>query len=331
MATAREEEAMAPDPAAAEEHLGPARTLRGRSAAVVALRSRVREAARCDRPLVVCGPTGSGRAAVARQIHLMSRRALAPLVAMPCGETAAEVLRRELFGYLRAAVREAAHARAGFVQSAAGGTLVLEGLTATDPAFLEEVLNAAASRRARMLGASEGQPFDLRLVLVSELDATELVAAAEPWSSLPSRLPWLWVTVPPFTSRREDLAELFRAALTAAAERIGRQAPVLSSQAAALVAAYSWPGNLPEMERAARRTVERASGAVVEPRHLPTLGGPGASAARRARPLAEVEAEHVLDVLESCGGNRSEAARLLGIDRKTLRAKLHRAEAARGA
>ncbi len=321
---------MAGEPSLTDEAVGGRRlprVLRGRSAAAAAVRARVREAARSDRPLVVSGQAGSGRGAVAREIHLTSRRALAPLVTLRCGEVAAEVLRRELFGYVRAAVREASHARAGFVHSAAGGTLVLEGLSATDPEFLEDVLSAAGSRRARMLGATEGQPFDLRLVLVSELDAAELVAAAEAWSSLPSRLPWIWVAVPALADRGEDLAELFLGALAAAAARCGRPVPALSEAVAGLVAAYAWPGNLPEMERVAGRVMGRLAGPVVEPRHVPMWLEEAATG--QVRSLAEVETEHVLATLESCEGNRSEAARRLGIDRKTLRTKLARAEAGR--
>jgi two-component system, NtrC family, response regulator HydG len=275
---------------------------------------------------VVCGQAGTGRAAVAREIHLTSRRALAPLVALHCGEVAGDVLRRELFGYVRAAVREASHARAGFVHSAAGGTLLLEGLAATDLAFLEDVVSAAGSRRARMLGATEGQPFDLRLVLVSELDAAGLVAAAEPWSSLPSRLPWIWIAVPALAERGEDLPELFLEALAEAAVRCGRSAPSLSEPAAEVVSEYPWPGNLPEMDRVASRVLERLTGSQVDATHLPMLH---VSPRTRARSLAELEAEHILTTLESCRGNRSEAARRLGIDRKTLRAKLARAGAGR--
>ncbi len=246
------------------------------------------------------------------------------MVAVHGGDPSSEQLTREIFGYVRAAVPGAAAARAGFVHSAAGGSLLLEGVPAFDFDLLDEVVRAAASGRARMLGAGEGQPFDLRLMLTSDLDAAAMVQSAEPWASLPARLGWLWIAVPPLRARSVDLPLLMAELLAAASVEQGRPAPELSAEAAEVVAGYGWPGNLVEMCTVARALVAGSRRAVVERGQLPpTVRG---ATSGDSRTLAEVEADHVRAVVKRCEGNRSEAARRLGIDRKTLRAKLARTE-----
>ncbi len=292
------------------------------SPAMRQLLGKVAPIAATHAPVVVLGESGTGKEVLARALHANSPRKARPLVAVNVAALPAELLESELFGHVRGAFTGAVANRQGLFQAADGGTLLLDEIGEMPLVLQAKLLRALQDGEVRPVGDSRAISVDARIVCATKRDLRALVAAGRFREDLYYRLKVFALTVPPLRERVEDVLPLSKLFL----EREGRPDANVSVAARRLLGKHAWPGNVRELSSAIVHAVALAQGGEIRPEHLPeelVAAPPRAPPSTgRLRPLAQVEQEHVLAVLEACGGNQSEAAQVLGIGRNTLWRKL---------
>jgi two-component system, NtrC family, response regulator AtoC len=302
----------------------------GESPAMAALRDLLRRAAASDATILLVGETGTGKELAARQIHALSSRRAGPLVSINCAAVPEQLLESELFGHVRGAFTDARADRRGLLAQAAGGTILLDEVGDMPMSLQPKLLRALQDRRARPVGSDTESEFDVRVIAATNRDLEQHVAEGRFRQDLFFRLNVIQVELPPLRTRGNDVLLLGQRFLEAAAARSGKPVTGLTPPAAAKLLAYSWPGNVRELQNCMERAVAVAAfdRLTVEDlperirnytrTQLPLIGdAPG-----DLPPLEEVERRYIDKVLEAVGGNRTEASRILGVDRKTLYRKL---------
>ena len=283
--------------------------------------------AKTDATVLVTGESGAGKDALASFIHKNSARSSGPLVKIDCAALPSELIESELFGHERGAFTGATGARPGRLEAAAGGTLVLDEIAHLSVEAQAKLLRVIERREFERLGGRRTIKVDARVVALTNVDLEDAVRRRAFRPDLFYRLNVVHIRVPPLRERPEDVKPLARGLLKTFVRKHGRPASRLSREAAALLGNYEWPGNVRELSHVLERAVIVADGEEVTAEDLPApLRASVASAAKRGRrpTLAEVEADYVADTLRAAGGNKSEAARLLGISRKSLYERLAR-------
>jgi two-component system, NtrC family, response regulator AtoC len=308
----------------------------GRSAAFIEVMKQVGRVAATSLPVLVTGESGTGKEVVASALHRRSPRASRPFVAVNCGALPAELIESELFGHVRGAFTGAHVDRAGLWEEADGGTVFLDEITETTPAFQVKLLRALQEGEIRRVGSNRTQRVDVRVIAASNRDVEGEVRAGRFRQDLFYRLNAVTIYLPPLRERREDIFPL----ASSFAERIWTLNPAatFSPEALQLLEQYPWPGNIRELENAVVRAVALC-GHTVRPKDLPerirnsrqgadskeTLTEEAAEPTPRDwLPLSEIEGRYVARVLEHTKGNKQAAARLLRVDRKTLERMIKR-------
>jgi len=295
------------------------------------LLKRVARFAISDAPVVMLGETGTGKEVIARTLHANGLRASKPFVAVNVAALPAELLESELFGHGKGSFTGAASARRGLFEEANGGVLFLDEVGEMPLPLQAKLLRALQDGEVRRVGENQAFAVDVRVVSATHRDLAELVRQGTFREDLYFRLKVLTVNVPPLRERKEDILPLAQLFL----EEERRAPAAFSKEAQERLLAHAWPGNVRELQNAVKHGAALATGPEVEGDDLPDeLGaagilGRGAATAVELKPLAEVEREHILSVLDACDGSQVEAARVLGIARNTLWRKL-RAFAADG-
>jgi DNA-binding NtrC family response regulator len=292
----------------------------GRSEAMLHVYKTAARVAASQATVLIEGESGTGKELVARAIHAASPRAAAPFVAVDCGAIAEGVLESELFGHARGAFTGAQGARRGLIEEAHGGTLFLDEIGGVGPALQARLLRALQEGEIRRVGANEAVAVDVRVLAATNRDLAAAVKEGRFREDLFYRLNVVTIRIPPLRERREDvplLADHFVA-------KYGRDRGAITPAARDLLVAYDWPGNVRELENVIERALALNAGGVIVPEDLPdrirgaapaAIPGPGSS----ERPtLADVERRYAALVLAEAGGNKTRAAEVLGIDRKTL-------------
>ncbi len=273
--------------------------------------------------VLLTGESGVGKELVARAIHAESPRRQAPLVPVNCGAIPQELFESELFGHARGAFTGANNEQPGFFQAADGGTLFLDEVSELSPKLQVKLLRVLQDRQVYMLGATRPRKVDVRIVAATSRDLSAMIADGSFREDLYYRLAVVAIQVPPLRERGDDLILLARHFVARFADEQDRPPPELSEEALRALETHSWPGTVRELENLMHRLVvmgERDRIDIVDlPPSMRYLVPPSE---RRPRALEAVERDHIQSVLDSVGGNRSAAARILGIDRKTLREKL---------
>ncbi len=304
---------------------GPAGLAPTRSTAfghVLDLATRV---ARFDTPVLITGESGVGKEVVARFIHAGSGRSAGPFVAINCSALPETLLESELFGHKAGAFTGAVRDRAGLFEEAEGGTLFLDEIGDVSAAVQAKLLRVLQERMVRRVGENRLKPVNARLLAATNHDLEAAVAAGRFREDLLYRIRVMEIRLPPLRERREDILPLARYFGERLKERLGLPRFVLDSTCLDALTAYDWPGNVRELENALERAAVLSEDGRIRPEHLPAP-----VARRRSRPgpesgdqkLESVEREHVEAVLERCEGNRTRAARALGISPSTLWRKL---------
>lgn len=273
--------------------------------------------------VLVSGESGTGKELVARAIHYMSQRASAPFVPVNCGGIPEGLLESELFGHVKGAFTGANESRAGFFQTADGGTIFLDEVGNTSLSTQAKLLRVLQDKEVCMLGATRPRLVDVRILAATNKDLLALVKKEIFREDLFYRLNVLSICIPPLRERGDDILLLIRHFSTKFAAELGKAAPRFSDKALRVLKNYSWPGNVRELENIIQRLVVMTDGDLNDVPDLPS--NMRFSALRNVgldRTLAQVEGEYIKNVLESVNGNKSQAAEILGIDRKTLRQKL---------
>ncbi len=307
-----------------EELLGTSPTMRQ----VYSLLDRVSAS---DATVLVTGESGTGKEAVARALHHRSRRASGPFVAINCAALPESLLESELFGHVRGAFTDARTSRAGLFVEANGGTLLLDEIGEMPLGLQPKILRALEERKVRPIGAKDEVPFDVRLVASTNRNLEVAVEDGRFRADLYYRINVITVELPPLRARGADILLLAQHFLEQVAEQVDKPVVGISSAAAAKLLAYSWPGNVRELRNAIERAVALTSYDRVAPDDLPqkisTFEGKQVLVAgtnpSELVSLEEVEKRYILAVMTAVAGNKSEAARILGLNRKTLYRRLH--------
>ncbi len=296
------------------------------SPAMQAVLLRVRDFADADAPVMILGESGTGKEILSRALHANGARRDRPFVAVNVAALPAELLESELFGHVRGAFTGATADKEGLFEAANGGTLFLDEIAEMPLSLQAKLLRAVQDGEVRRLGDTRAFGVDVRLVCATHRDLAGRVERGLFREDLYYRLKVLVLSVPPLRQRREDLMPLAR--LLLAAEK--RPARGFSDAAEKLLRDYDWPGNVRELGNVVKHGAALARGGTIEPQHLPEElrgGRRQRLAASELRPLAEVEQDHVRRVLDLCGGNQVQAARVLQVSRSTLWRKLRSRQA----
>jgi DNA-binding NtrC family response regulator len=295
-----------------------------------AMREAVRLAERVaatDANVLVTGESGVGKDAVAFYIHSHSGRAAQSFVKIDCGTLPAGLLEAELFGYERGAFTGASEEKPGRLEASHRGTLVLDEIAHLSIESQAKLLRVIETREFERLGGRKTIKVDARLIALTNVDLSDAVSRQQFREDLYYRLHVVHINVPPLSERAEDLAELTQSFVTTYSAKHGRKVNEVSPEALALLGEYEFPGNVRELANIVERAVIVSTGKRIELEDLPDpIRVAVRLQRRRERPqsLAEVEAEYVTEILASSKGNKTEAARTLGISRKNLYEKLAR-------
>jgi Nif-specific regulatory protein len=300
---------------------------------------QVGRVAAADTTVLVTGESGTGKEVVARLLHEGSPRARRPLVAVNCAALPEQLLESELFGHEKGAFTGAFASKMGRIEQAAGGTLFLDEIAEMSPLLQAKLLRVLQEREFQRLGGTRTLRADVRVIAATNRDLASAIARGDFREDLYYRLNVFEILVPALRERPEDvllLAELF---LDELGRSMGRPAAGISRDARDWLLAYSWPGNVRELRNAIERAILLCDGGLVTRDHLPAAvlrpeakraaGGNGAPAADAPFPAAGVDLEAVerglvRQALEQARGNKSRAARLLGLTRAQLYSRLEK-------
>jgi DNA-binding NtrC family response regulator len=292
----------------------------GRTAGMLSVYKQIAHAANAAAPVLIIGDSGTGKELVARAIHAHGRRAHRPFVPINCGALTESVLESELFGHTRGAFTGAISDTKGIFEQATGGTVFLDEIGETSPALQVKLLRVLQEGEVRPVGGSRIVKVDVRVVAATNVDLEREVASQRFRQDLFYRLSVIVIRVPALRERREDIPLLIQTFLQNACARAGRRVE-LSPAAIASLAAYRWPGNVRELENTVERLVVLSRGSIVDVQDLPfKASGPDLHERLFADlpSLDELERRYLVHVIEQVGGNRTRAAEVLGIDRRTL-------------
>jgi DNA-binding NtrC family response regulator len=298
--------------------------LLGESEAMQRVFAQIERASRVGATVLVSGESGTGKELVARAIHYESERASAPFVPVNCGAIPHDLLESELFGHMKGAFTGAGESRAGFFLSADGGTIFLDEVAETSPPMQVKLLRVLQDSEVRMVGSSRSRKVDVRVIAATNGDLAQLVQKGSFREDLYFRINVIPIRLPPLRERSDDIVPLTRHFASRYARDMDRPVPELSNRVLDIFRGYAWPGNVRELENVIQRLVVMTDTDTIDAPDLPTLMRFAVAPPRvpPSRTLAEMEAEYIRSVLDSVAGNKTRAAEVLGIDRKTLREKL---------
>ncbi len=295
----------------------------GESDAMQKVWGAIEKAATSLATVLITGESGTGKELVARAIHYSSPRASAPFVPINCGGIPENLFESELFGYVKGAFTGATETRAGFFQTAEGGTIFLDEISETSLSMQVKLLRVLQDKEVFLVGARQHQKVDVKIIAATNKDLFTLVKKDEFREDLYYRLNVITIDVPPLRDRVGDILLLVQNFSIKFAKDLGKPVPRLSENVLQVLKSYDWPGNVRELENIIQRLVVMIEGDVIDVPDLPSLmrfSVPRGVSPNRT--LAEAEVEHILCVLSSVDGNKTKAAKILGITRKTLREKL---------
>ncbi|CAN5702207.1 sigma 54-interacting transcriptional regulator [soil metagenome] len=310
----------------------------GNSTAMRELYALLGKLAQSEAPVLIHGETGTGKELIVRAIHKGGPRAAGPLVAINCAAMPPALLESELFGHAKGAFTDARTAKTGLFVAAHGGTLFLDEIGELPMELQPKLLRAIQERVVRPIGATEEVPFDARLVAATNRDLETMVEEHRFRQDLLFRINVLQVAVPPLRARGGDILVLACHFLELAATRAKKRVTGFSPEASQRLMAYVWPGNVRELENCVEAAVALASHDQIavtdlserirafEPTQIVLAGDDPTTLVT----LDELERRYFKRVLETVGGNKSAAAHVLWVERRTLYRMLERAEAEPG-
>lgn len=297
----------------------------GESSATKNIFKMISKAAKVSATILITGESGTGKELVARAIHYDSARAAAPFVPVNCGGIPETLLESELFGHVKGAFTGATESRAGFFQTAEKGTIFLDEISETSLSMQVKLLRVLQEKEISMVGSSRTRKVDVRIISATNKNLPNLVKNEVFREDLFYRLNVISIDVPPLRDRDEDILILAKHFVDKFARELDRPALKFSNSAKMALRNYDWPGNVRELENLIQRLVVMSDRKIIDVADLPSqmrfsaLRGAGLD-----RTLSEVEIDYIRNVLSNTKGNKTKAAKILGIDRKTLREKLNK-------
>lgn len=275
-----------------------------------------------DSSILITGETGTGKEVLARYLHRLSPRREGPFTAVNCGALPEMLLESELFGHTAGAFTGAVADRIGLFEQAGGGTVFLDEIGDISPAMQLKILRVLQEREVMRVGESIPRKIDVRVLAATNRDLAAALREGRFREDLYYRLRVIEIEIPPLRDRRDDILPLARHFVGQFAKRLGIPGLRLDASALDYLLGYRWPGNVRELENTIERAAVLSADGVILPCHLPPHVVHAASARPVGRTLAEAGDAHIRAVLESVGGNRTRAAKILGISPSTLWRKL---------
>ena len=315
-------------PGADQDSENPLAGLIGESPSMQQVRTMIEKLARSQAPIYISGESGSGKELGARLIHSRSARAAGAFVPVNCGAIPENLMESEFFGYRKGAFTGAQDDREGFFQAASGGTLFLDEVADLPLAMQVKLLRAIQEKRVRKVGSVTEEPVDVRIICATHKNLRDLVDKGAFRQDLYYRLNVIELRMPPLRERSEDIAPLVAAVLRRLS---GDTPPRLSAAALKALEFYSFPGNVRELENILERATALCSGDSIEvddlqlgPEEIHDAGIEGRGSETLDEYLNRLERQAILEALQKAEGNRTAAARLLGVTFRSMRYRLER-------
>jgi DNA-binding NtrC family response regulator len=295
----------------------------GSSSRMIEIYKTISKVAPTDATVLIEGETGTGKELIARMIHRNSRRAQQPFVPVDCGSIAPSLLESELFGTLKGAYTGADRDRMGVFEAASNGTVFLDEIGDIEVGFQLKLLRFLQEREVRPLGSSRARKVDVRVIAATNRDMQKLVDEGKFREDLWYRLNVVRLTVPPLCERSSDIPLLVHYFLKRYNQRYNLDTRLADSGVKALEE-YSWPGNIRQLQHMMERLTILAPQARIDEAAVRTAIEQMDSRDHAGETLADTEADQIRRVLTVTNGNKSRAAKILGIERKTLYRKLEK-------
>ncbi|HZS04122.1 MAG TPA: sigma-54 dependent transcriptional regulator [Blastocatellia bacterium] len=300
----------------------------GHSRQMIELYMEIARVAAYRSTVLIIGESGTGKELVAQAIHTNSPRAAMPFIAVNCGALTETLLEAELFGHTKGSFTGAAADKKGLFEGAESGTIFLDEIGETSAALQVKLLRALQESEIRRVGSTKTQKINVRVIAATNRNLEEEVKAGRFREDLFYRLSVITLSVPPLRERREDIPLLAHHFLQRACQETGKRVSI-SEQVMRILSNYDWSGNVRELENCMEHAVLHTRGQLIEPEDLPSRilkpSGENASVPRARAllfadlpSLEELERRYLIHVLEAVGGNRTRAAEVLRIDRRTL-------------
>ena len=305
----------------------------GDSRVMQTVRELIAKLARSQAPVYISGESGCGKELAARLIHAQSSRSASPCIPVNCGAIPENLMESEFFGYRKGAFTGADQEREGFFQAANGGTLFLDEVADLPLSMQVKLLRAIQEKKVRKVGATVEEPVDVRLICATHQDLKACVEAGLFRQDLYYRLNVIELRMPPLRERAEDIPLLARTCLERLAQTNRRPPLPMTAEAEEALCRYSFPGNVRELENVLERATALCNGEAIEADDLqlaPTelcvgdVSGEGRCGESLETYLDRIERQAILEAIQQTDGNRTAAARLLGITFRSLRYRLAR-------
>jgi len=297
-------------------------TVIGNSPAAKEMYAHIKLVAPTDLSVLIFGESGTGKEHVAKSIHEQSKRSNAPFIAVDCGVLSKELAASELFGHVKGAFTSAISDKTGVFEEANGGTVFFDEIGNLPYEVQVQLLRTLQERKIRKIGSTKEIEVDVRLLCASNEDLTKAVQEGNFREDLYHRLQEFTIEVPALRNRIEDI-ELFCDFFREQANiEVSKKVEFIAPEALAILKQHHWKGNLRELKNVIRRAVLFAGGDTILPKHLPVFQ-------KETVPQISIlfdekeEKQRIINALQRCGGNKTIAAKMLNIDRKTLYNKIH--------
>jgi len=291
----------------------------GRERSVRKLFAEIIELAACDFPVLIQGESGVGKELVARAIHNQSHRNAALFVPVSCAALPEGLLESELFGHVKGAFTGAIRNKKGRFELAHGGTIFLDEIAELSPAMQVKLLRILQEGAFERVGDQRTTKVDVRIISATNKNLEREMNAGRFRGDLFFRLCVMPILVPPLRERKNDIPLLADHFISAIADRASGWRPTLSPQTLVQLMTHDWPGNVRELQNAIQFATIKSKGGVIQPVHLPpAIGSPSSKITRRRKRRRKLDQNAVRDALRRTGGNKSRAAKLLGVNRATL-------------
>ncbi|MBN2493743.1 MAG: sigma-54-dependent Fis family transcriptional regulator [Deltaproteobacteria bacterium] len=298
------------------------RLLVGRSEPIREIHELVRRVGPTDSTVLLTGESGTGKEVVARTIHTHSLRKDRPIVVVDCGALVGTLFESELFGHVKGSFTGATSTKHGRLELADGATIFFDEIGNVEPQIQAKLLRVIQEREITRVGDSRSIPVDVRIIAATSRNLTDEIRAGRFREDLYYRLCVVPIVLPPLRQRKEDIPLLAEHFLNKYNQKCKKSCTRLSDEALEILVRHSWPGNVRELENTIERAVVLTRDSVIHVKDLMWLGVAVQDELSGPTRLRDVEREYICRVLEECGGNRTAAAKALGIDRKTLWRKL---------
>ncbi len=302
--------------------VGEAAFIRCPSRAMQAVYRLVDKVAASDKTVLIQGETGVGKDVVAHQIHFRSHRCHGPFVVLDCGILNQNLAESELYGHAKGAFSGASERKVGLVEKSHGGSLFLDEIGNIDLELQKKLLRFLETKQFRRLGETKENYVDTRIILATNLDLQEAVQKGQMRKDLFYRMDVFHIHIPPLRLRPEDIPVLTQYFLSR--EKLPHGPTAVSPEAMAIMTEYAWPGNVRELKAVLNKVMIYAEGETIMPSDLPSELRRHTRVTGVQKTLEDMEKDYIQKILERTGGNQSEAAKILGINRKTLYKKIHK-------